>query len=241
MKKKGKHLLKVYVLLAVILLPTMAGAMHIMEGYLPKVHSLIWSLISLPFVIYGAKSASKVTKEYPDKKLLLAMAGAFTFLLSSLKIPSVTGSCSHPTGIGFGAIIFGPGPMFIIGVIVLLFQALLLAHGGITTLGANTFSMAIVGSLVSYGLFKSLKKTGINEYVNVFIAVTLGNLATYATTALQLAIAFPAGNFAGELVKYLSIFALTQVPIAIVEGLLSTLIYERVKKYDGGGLLYENI
>ena len=148
---------------------------------------------------------------------------------------------SDLTGIGFGAVLFGPGPMFLIGVLVLLFQALLLAHGGLTTLGANTFSMAIVGSVVSYGLFKSMKKAGVNEYVNVFIAVTLGNLATYATTALQLSIAFPAGNFAGELVKYLSIFALTQVPISIVEGLLSTLIYDRVRKYDGGGLLYEEI
>ncbi len=61
------------------------------------------------------------------------------FVLSALKIPSVTGSCSHPTGVGLGAIMFGPSVMFVLGTIVLIFQALLLAHGGITTLGANAF------------------------------------------------------------------------------------------------------
>ena len=66
-------------------------------------------------------------------------------MLSALKIPSVTGSCSHPTGTGLGAVLFGPGVMTVLGTIVLLFQALLLAHGGLTTLGANVFSMAIVG------------------------------------------------------------------------------------------------
>ncbi len=56
--------------------------------------------------------------------------------------------------------------MTVVGLIVLLFQALLLAHGGLTTLGANTFSMAIVGPLVSYGIFKLLKKrdTNINSH-----------------------------------------------------------------------------
>ena len=45
-----------------------------------------------------------------DRKVitLLAMSGAFVFVLSSLKIPSVTGSCSHMTGTGLAAILFGP-------------------------------------------------------------------------------------------------------------------------------------
>ena len=46
---------------------------------------------------------------------LLAMSGAFIFVISSLKIPSVTGSCSHMTGTGLGAILFGPGAVSILG------------------------------------------------------------------------------------------------------------------------------
>ena len=48
--------------------------------------------------------------------------------------------------------------MSLLGIIVLLFQALLLAHGGLTTLGANTFSMAIAGPFVSFGIYKLLPK-----------------------------------------------------------------------------------
>ncbi len=56
------------------------------------------------------------------------------FVLSALKLPSVTGSCSHPTGVGLAAILFGPTAASVLGLIVLLFQALLLAHGGLTTI-----------------------------------------------------------------------------------------------------------
>ncbi len=100
------------------------------------------------------------TREQPRTKLLLASAGAFAFVLSALKIPSVTGSCSHPTGTGLGAVLFGPSVMAVLGAIVLLFQALLLAHGGLTTLGANIMSMAVVGPWVAYGVFRLTRSLG---------------------------------------------------------------------------------
>src|SRR5262245_65867072 len=128
--------------------------MHIMEGFLPAEHCVAWTAVSAPFVVHGGMRLRKIMREHPQMRLTLAASGAFTFVLSALKMPSVTGSCSHPTGTGLGAILFGPPVMSVIGVIVLLFQALLLAHGGITTLGANTFSMAIVGAWVSWWLLK---------------------------------------------------------------------------------------
>ena len=118
-----------------------------MEGFLPVKHAVGWSIASAPFVMYGLHSVNKRIKENPEQRMLLGVAAAFTFVLSALKMPSVTGSCSHPTGTGLGAILFGPAAMAPIGAVVLLFQALLLAHGGLTTLGANVFSMAIVGLL----------------------------------------------------------------------------------------------
>ena len=83
-------------------------------------------------------------------------------------MPSVTGSTSHPTGTGLGAILFGPLPMAVSGLVVLIFQALLLAHGGITTIGANVFSMAIAGPFVAYFVYKAFKKT--NLKVAVFLS-----------------------------------------------------------------------
>ena len=167
----------------------MAGAMHIMEGYLPVGFCVLWGVICLPFLAAGLMSIRKVINENRRVLILLAMSGAFIFVISSLKIPSWTGSCSHMTGTGLGAILFGPVAVSILGLIVLLFQAILLAHGGLTTLGANTFSMAVAGPLVSFGVYKLGKKLKLPLYINVFLAAFLGDLFTYCVTAVQLGLA----------------------------------------------------
>jgi cobalt/nickel transport system permease protein len=208
--------------------------MHIMEGYLPAAHAAAWTAIAAPFVIHGAWKANRVLKEKPETKLLLAASGAYTFILSALKLPSVTGSCSHPTGVGLGAVLFGPSVMALVGVIVLLFQALLLAHGGITTLGANTFSMAIVGPWVAWWVYRGTRGLGGSLALAVFLAAALGDLMTYVTTALQLAVAFPdpAGGVLGAALKFLSVYAVTQMPLAIMEGLLTVVVMNLLTTYS---------
>jgi len=211
----------------IMLMPTPVYAMHIMEGFLPVKWALFWSVASLPFIITGVITISRKLKKNPELKMLLGVAGAFAFVLSALKIPSVTGSSSHPTGVGLGSVLFGPFVMSVLGCIVLLFQALLLAHGGITTLGANTFSMAVVGPLAAYGVFRAARSIKISNGAAVFLAAFCGDLMTYVTTSLQLALAFPAevGGVAASAVKFLGIFAVTQLPLAVSEGLLSVVVF----------------
>jgi cobalt/nickel transport system permease protein len=210
-----------------------AQAMHIAEGFLPIQWAVFWWVVALPFFIMGLRSLSRITQQHPELKLLLALSGAFTFVLSALKIPSVTGSCSHPTGTGLGAILFGPSVMTVLGGLVLLFQAVLLAHGGLTTLGANMFSMAIVGPLVAYGVYHLLLRLG-NQKLAIFFASALENLLTYVTTSIQLALAFPAasGGIWAAFLKFAGIFALTQVPLAISEGLLTVLVWNWLQTYN---------
>ena len=222
-----RSLVNTYFLMALVcLIPLRAHAMHIGEGMLPASWSIAWGVVCLPFVLYGFRSIGKRVNATPKVKILLAMCGAFAFVLSALKIPSVTGSCSHPTGVGLAAILFGPTITSVLGLIVLVFQALLLAHGGITTLGANTFSMAIAGPMVSWLVFKGLKKVNGSTAVCVFFAAALGDLATYVVTSLQLGVVF------GGFVKFLGVFALTQVPLAIAEGLLTVVIFNILEKYS---------
>lgn len=208
--------------------------MHIMEGFLPVEHALGWSIAAAPFVALGLRSVRRQLEEHPEQRMLLGVAAAFSFVLSALKLPSVTGSCSHPTGVGLGALLFGPLAMVPVGLVVLLFQALLLAHGGLTTLGANLFSMAIVGPLVAAGLFRLGRRLGLPLAACVFAAASLGDLATYLTTSLQLAWAFPdpAGGFAASLLKFGGIFAITQIPLAVSEGLLSVLVVNALTRFN---------
>ena len=207
-----------------------ASAMHIAEGYLPKTWAFGWMAVCVPFVVAGFLSIRKKVERSPRAKVLLAMCGAFAFVLSALKIPSVTGSCSHPTGVGLGAILFGPTATTILGLIVLLFQALLLAHGGLTTLGANLFSMAIVGPIVSWAVYMALKKAGAKPAAAVFCAAALGDLLTYVTTSFQLGVVY------GNVAEYLTIFAVTQIPLAIAEGLLTVVVFNVLEKYSAAEL-----
>lgn len=209
-----------------------AGAMHIMEGYLPASYCIAWGILCIPFLFYGLKSIKEKLNAHRNLITLLAMSGAFIFVISSLKIPSVTGSCSHMTGTGLGAILFGASSVSILGLIVLLFQAILLAHGGLTTLGANTFSMAIAGPFVCYGIYKLLSKLNVNKKTSVFIAACLGDLFTYCITALQLALAHHTDtSFLNAFGKFLVIFAPTQVPLAIIEGIIIVIIIVGLENY----------
>lgn len=232
-KKQKKLVTAVGVLALGFGIVSTVNAMHIMEGYLPAAYCIGWGVICLPFLLAGFFSISKTLKENRKALTLLAMSGAFIFVISSLKIPSVTGSCSHMTGTGLGAILFGPAAVSILGIIVLIFQAVLLAHGGITTLGANTFSMAIAGPLVSFGIFKLCKKLNVNRRISIFLAAAFGDLFTYCVTSIQLALAYPSeqGGVMASAVKFLGVFAPTQLPLAIVEGLLTVVIMIGLETY----------
>lgn len=205
-----------------------------MEGFLPTPWWQAWFAVSIPVILYGIYKMNRLVNEKREILPLLAVAGAFIFVLSSLKLPSVTGSCSHPTGTGVAAIMFGPAISAVLGTIVLLYQALFLAHGGLTTLGANVFSMGIVGPVVAYLVYKAGMKANLNFYLVVFLAAAFGDWATYVTTSVQLALAYPAGNvltFAGfmsSFSKFAFIFAVTQVPLAIMEGAVSALLFKYV-------------
>lgn len=234
MKKKERKLIGAAGIVAVLFgIGPKVNAMHIMEGYLPAGYCVAWGILCIPFVIAGFLTIQRRVKRDRGAITLLAMSGAFIFVISSLKIPSVTGSCSHMTGTGLGAILFGPSVVSILGIIVLIFQAILLAHGGLTSLGANAFSMAIAGPVLSWLIYHACQKCGVKKRVSVFLAASLGDLFTYCVTSLQLALAFPdrEGGVMLSVIKFLGVFAPTQLPLAVVEGILTVLIVIGLEVY----------
>ncbi|MDD7113398.1 MAG: energy-coupling factor ABC transporter permease [Lachnospiraceae bacterium] len=233
LKKKEKLSILAAALLMIFAVAPVSNAMHVMEGFLPVSHCILWIVICIPFLVIGVLNIKKLLDNNRKTLTILALTGAFVFVLSSLKIPSVTGSCSHMTGTGLGAMLFGPCITSILGIIVLVFQAILLAHGGLTTLGANCFSMAIAGPILSYLIYKALKKANVNKKVTVFLAACLGDLFTYCVTSFELAIAYPSevGGIGASMVKFLGVFATTQVPLAIIEGVLTVIIVIGLETY----------
>lgn len=185
-------------------------------------HAAAWTAISAPFAILGFRRVSAELRSDPGRRLMLAAAGAFLFALTAVKLPSVGGSSSHPTGVALAALCFGPWTTAALALIVLLFQALLLAHGGITTLGANLFSLGVAGSCAFGLVHRSLRRWS-PPPVALFTATLVASLATYSVTSLQLALAFPeahAGVWASFL-RFGAIFVVTQGPVAVAEALFT--------------------
>jgi cobalamin biosynthesis protein CbiM len=197
-----------------------------MEGFLPLEWAVFWSVLSIPFLIWGALRVKTIFKEHPEMKLTVAVSAAYMFVLSALKLPSVAGSSSHPTGSGLSTVFYGVGVTSLLASIVLVFQALLLAHGGLTTLGANIFSMGIAGPLAAYIVYKAMQKAGVSMSISVFSAAFLADIVTYVTASLQLALAYPmGGSVLASFEAFFAVFAITQIPLAIAEGVLLVIFF----------------
>ena len=192
--------------------------MHIMEGFLDPIWCVVWFIIAIPFVVLGAKKIIELMREHPEHKMTIALSGAFIFLLSSLKLPSVTGSSSHPTGTGFSAVLYGVCVTSFLATIVLIFQALLLAHGGLTTLGANIFSMGVVGPFVGALIWVLLRKAKASIPVSMFFAALFADLITYVVTSVQMTLNH--GQSIDAFVSFMTNYAATQLPLALMEGIL---------------------
>jgi cobalt/nickel transport system permease protein len=209
----------IYFLLA---LPADAHAMHIGEGILPLGWSALWYLAAMPFVAFGLYKL-KNDKEVGRLKPLLGMMAAAVFVISCMPVPVPTaGTCSHPAGTAMAAILIGPVYSILATAVALLLQALFLAHGGISTWGANIFSMGVVGSFSGYIVFKALKKFKVPMLIAAFAAGVIGDWATYAATSFELASALHgAGEFYKLFYTITLAFVPTQLPLGVLEGFLT--------------------
>ncbi len=205
-----------------IALPTQAFAMHISEGILPASWAVLWYAVAIPFVALGLRELRRRSEELPYFKPLVGLVGAAVFLISCMPIPVPSaGTCSHPAGTGLAAILIGPGLTVVVASIALTLQALFLAHGGLTTLGANIVSMGVAGAYVGYGTYRIIRRLGLPWVMAAFLAGLLSDWATYAMTSFELAAALHGGeSFSAMLSLILLAFVPTQLPLGILEGFL---------------------
>ena len=213
--------------------PQTVSAMHIMEGYLPPAYCVAWGAVCLPFLAVGIITMRRLVRQ--QRKNHAAAGDGWGVCVCDFIAENPLGHWqlqSHDRHRA-GAILFGVPVTTILGVIVLLFQALLLAHGGLTTLGANTCSMAIAGPLLTWGLYQIGKKLRVPRLPLIFLASMLGDLFTYCVTSLQLALAYPSaqGGVGASMTEFLLVFAPTQLPLAVIEGLLTMLVIMGLETY----------
>jgi cobalt/nickel transport system permease protein len=200
-----------------------AYAMHISEGILPFNWAALWFVVALPFVAYGLYKLKKLSAVDLSFKPLVGLMAAVVFIISCMPIPVPTaGTCSHPCGTGISGILVGPAISILITAVALLIQALFLAHGGLSTWGADIVSMGIMGSFAGFLTFKILRSMKINMAVSGFLAGLFADWATYITTSVELASGIKGDSpFAPLFTKILIAFIPTQLPLGILEGAMT--------------------
>ena len=213
-------LLTVY---CVLLTVSNAHAMHVSEGLLPFHWAALWSTIAAPFVAYGLYRLKKLSVGDLSFKPLVGLLAAVVFIISCMPIPVPNaGTCSHPCGTAISAILVGPAISVLVAAVALLIQALFLAHGGLSTWGANIFSMGVMGSFAGFLTFKALRSMKLNMTVSGFVAGLLADWATYFTTSIELASGIKGDSpFLPLFWKILIAFIPTQLPLGILEGAMT--------------------
>ena len=116
---------------------------------------------------------------------LISVFAAFSFVVMMFNLPLPGGTTGHALGVTIAAIVLGPSGAILALSIAIAIQALFFGDGGISTLGANCFNMAIVGSLVAYGAYRAIA-AGVGYYVRrrVVAAAIAGYLAVNVAALL---------------------------------------------------------
>jgi cobalt/nickel transport system permease protein len=128
--------------------------MHIPDGYLSPSTCAVLYGTAIPFWYVAFATVKRLlnTRLVP----LLAVVSAFCFVIMMFNVPLPGGTTGHAVGVGAATVVLGPWASMLAVSIALLIQAVFFGDGGITTLGANCFNMAIVGSLVAHFVYRAV-------------------------------------------------------------------------------------
>jgi len=128
--------------------------MHIPDGYLSPSTCAVLYGAATPFWYIALQRMKKAlaTRLIP----LLSVVAALSFVIMMFNLPLPGGTTGHAVGAAIATIVLGPWAAILAISIALAIQAVFFGDGGITTLGANCFNMAIVASLVAYVVYRAV-------------------------------------------------------------------------------------
>ena len=165
--------------------------MHIPDGYLGPATYVTMYAVTIPF---WAAASWKLNKTLKTKQApYLALGAAFSFVIMMFNIPVLGGTTGHATGTALIAILLGPWAAIIAVSVALVIQALLFGDGGITAIGANCFTMAVVGGLTAYGLYRLIaagsdiksKRRIVAGAVAAYVSLNVSALVTAILLGIQ--------------------------------------------------------
>jgi cobalt/nickel transport system permease protein len=162
--------------------------MHIPDGYLsPSTCAVLYTAAAA-----GWYSALKRLKRVLLSRVipLISVFAAFSFVVMMFNLPLPGGTTGHALGVTIAAIVLGPSGAILALSIAIAIQALFFGDGGISTLGANCFNMAIVGSLVAYASYRLIAAGAALTSRRRVVAAAIAGYVAVNAAALVAAIEF---------------------------------------------------
>jgi len=157
--------------------------MHIPDGYLSPSTCAVMYAATAPFWYIALQRLRK----FLSSRLipLISLMSAFSFVIMMFNIPLPGGTTGHAVGMGIASIVLGPWGAIVAISIALILQAVFFGDGGILAIGANCFNMAVVGSLVAYGIYRLLSgRAPLTSGRRVIAAAIAGYVAINAAAFL---------------------------------------------------------
>ncbi len=198
--------------------------MHICEGLLPLPHAAAWWAISAPFVLASALTVRKSwTDGSPEERTLQKLSGVLIFALTCVPIPIPgIGVTAHMCATPVVGLILSPLKVIFPTMVALLIQALFLGHGGLSSLGANVFTLGVVGPFAAWTICRVLLKIKLPAAAAIACACGVADALVYLTDAGVVSAALASkAHFMHWFWIVLAALAPVQVPLAVLESLVS--------------------
>jgi cobalt/nickel transport system permease protein len=166
---------------------------HVPDGFIDAPTSVATAAVAAAAVAVSLRGARR--EQGGERAAPLAgLVAAFIFAVQMLNFPVAAGTSGHLLGGALAAILVGPYTGVLCVSVVLLMQGILFADGGLTALGVNITNMAVVTTVVAYGLFRALVKLLPRTRRSVTVASFVAALVSVPAAALAFTLMYAIGG-----------------------------------------------
>lgn len=207
--------------------------MHLPDGLIPLWQSVIYWILTIIFLAIYMYKISKI--EEKDKILInTSVLAAVTIAASSISIPSPFGVPIHLFIIPLVVILLGPLSGIMVAFICFIVQFFFLGMGGVTSLGANTVTMGVALSFVTYIFYKFTKE--LDDRLSIFSGTFMGIIAATITQVVIL-VAAGVATFETLLATLIPFYLF----VGVIEGVINIFIIMSLYKLKPELLKVEKI
>ncbi len=205
--------------------------MHIRDGFVdPAIAIVLFAAAIILLVVSWKKVKTTYTQSFAA---ILAISSALVFAAQLINFPLPAGTSGHLVGGTFLSVLLGPFAGLLSMSIVILMQAFFFGDGGLSTLGANIFNMALA-CILGYALIKltTHKGMGAKPFASrVFVASWISVMVSALAAGLEIGFSSVGASAGGIWTVVPALLAFYSV-VGIIEGAMTSALLTAIYCYQ---------